>query len=84
MDDTLYTTKEISKKYKVSPYMIIHTWVKNGLKHFKGGRNSFLYKLEWVEEYVNNNTIQLNKNLNDINIKKVNINKKKKCNTMVV
>lgn len=82
--DKLYTTKEIAEKYRVSPYMITHTWIKNGLKHIKGGRNSFLYKLAWVEEYLDNNIIELTSNLEDVKIKRVVSNRKKKCTTMVV
>lgn len=82
--EKLYTTKEISEKYSVSTYMITHTWVKNGLKHIKGGRNSFLYKLEWIEEYLNNNIIQNNMNIEKIDIKQISTKKIKKCVNMVV
>lgn len=53
----LFTTEEISRMYSsknnsVTPYMITHTWIPNGLKHIRGKRNSYLYKKEWVEEYL--------------------------------
>lgn len=53
----LYTTKEIAEKYggeqqNVTPYMITHTWIPNGLKFMKGKRQSYLFKLEWVEQYL--------------------------------
>lgn len=42
----LYTTKQIAKIYSssertVSPYMITHTWIKNGLKHIRGKGSRF-------------------------------------------
>ncbi len=37
----LYTTQQIAEMYSssektVSPYMITHTWIPNGLKHIRG------------------------------------------------
>ncbi len=57
MINLLYTTKEIAKLYggeqqNVTPYMITHTWIPNGLKYIKGKRQSYLFKLEWVEQYL--------------------------------
>lgn len=53
----LYTTEQIAEMYggedkNVTPYMITHTWVQKGLKHIKGKGSSFLYKTEWVDEYL--------------------------------
>lgn len=53
----LYTTKEIAEMYggeqkNVTPYMITHTWVPNGLRYIKGKGNSFLFKKEWIEQYL--------------------------------
>lgn len=58
----LYTTKQIAEMYggdlqNVTPYMITHTWIPNGLKHIKGKGQSFLYKKEWIEEYLDSQTI---------------------------
>lgn len=55
----LYTTKEIANMYghNVTPYMITHTWIPNGLKHIRGKGQSFLYKKEWVDEYLEEQTI---------------------------
>ena len=58
----LYTTKQIAEMYSgkagnVTPYMITHTWITNGLKHIKGKGNSFLYKKEWVDEFLENKAI---------------------------
>ncbi len=53
----LYTTKEIAEMYggeqkNVTPYMITHTWIPNGLKYIKGKGRGYLFKKEWVEEYL--------------------------------
>lgn len=79
----LYTTKQIAEMYggekqNVTPYMITHTWVPNGLKHVKGKGQSFLYKKEWVDEYLEtqiivnfkeNKTMKFNKTRLKINNK---------------
>ncbi len=59
----LYTTKQIAEMYsssesEVTPYMITQTWIKNGLKYIKGKGHAYLYKKEWVEEYLEKNAIQ--------------------------
>lgn len=71
----LYTTKEIAKMYggeqrNVTPYMITHTWIPNGLKHVKGKGNGYLIKKEWVEEYLENMIIEKEKKQNNIKINK--------------
>lgn len=53
----LYTTSEIAEMYggsnnNVSPYMITHTWIPNGLKYIRGKKNSYLFKREWVEQFL--------------------------------
>lgn len=58
----LFTTKEIAEIYggenkNVTPYMITHTWIPNGLKYIRGKGNSFLFKREWVEQYIEEQTI---------------------------
>lgn len=55
----LYTTKEIAEMYggeqkNVTPYMITHTWIPNGLKYVKGKGRGYLFKKEWIEEYLEN------------------------------
>lgn len=57
----LYTTTEIAEMYggnqkNVTPYMITHTWIPNGLKYIKGKRKGFLFKKEWVDEFLENFT----------------------------
>lgn len=59
--ELLYTTKQIAEIYggennNVTPYMITHTWIPNGLKHMKGKGNGFLFKKEWVEQYIEEQT----------------------------
>ena len=55
----LYTTKEIAEMYggeqkNVTPYMITHTWIPKGLKYVKGKGRGYLFKKEWIEEYLEN------------------------------
>lgn len=61
----LYTTEQIAKMYSgknnnVTPYMITHTWIPNGLKHIRGKGNGYLYKQEWVEEYLEGQAMESN------------------------
>ena len=71
----LFTTKEIAEicggeNKNVTPYMITHTWIPNGLKYIRGKGNSFLFKKEWVEQYIEEQTIiRTNNNLKVKNIK---------------
>lgn len=71
----LYTTEQIAQMYSgqtnnVTPYMITHTWIPNGLRHVNGKGKGYLYKKEWVEEYLENQaTINETQNKN-FNIKK--------------
>lgn len=58
----LYTTTEIAEMYggkqkNVTPYMITHTWIPKGLKFIKGKRKGYLFKKEWVEEFLENFTV---------------------------
>ncbi len=59
----LYTTEQIAQMYSgeennVTPYMITHTWIPNGLKHIRGKGKAYLYKSEWVEEYLEGQAIE--------------------------
>ena len=83
----LYTTKEIADKYggeqkNITPYMITQSWIPNGLKHIRGKGKGYLFKLEWVEQYleeVASNDNKVNKN-KTFNIRKQNANiKEDKC-----
>ena len=69
----LYTTKEIAEMYggeqkNVTPYMITHTWIPNGLKCVKGKGKGYLIKREWVEEYLERMFIQKQKQQNNSRI----------------
>lgn len=72
----LYTTKEIAEMYggenkNVTPYMITHTWIPKGLKYIKGKGNSYLFKKEWVEQYIEEQTtIKEKSNSKIINIRR--------------
>lgn len=68
-----YTTEEIAKIYNVAPYTVTQNWVKKGLKHFRGKKNSYLYKLEWVDEYIEQAIMQKTDNICDV--KKINFKK---------
>ena len=59
----LYTTEQIAQMYSgedknITPYMITHTWIPNGLKHIRGKGKSYLYKTEWIEEYLEGQAIE--------------------------
>ena len=66
----LYTTQQIADKYggenkNVTPYMITHTWIPNGLKCIRGKGKGYLFKIEWVEEFLENlTTIENNQKKN--------------------
>ena len=44
------TTRDVARKYGVSEYTVTQKWVPDGLKHFPSC--PFRYKLEWVEEFI--------------------------------
>lgn len=53
----LYTTKQIAEmlsgeENNITPYIITHNWIPKGLKHIRGKGTGFLYKKEWVEEFI--------------------------------
>lgn len=71
----LYTTKEIADMYggeqkNVTPYMITHTWIPNGLKYIRGKKTGFLFKKEWVEAYLENVSIVVKGKSNNLKINK--------------
>lgn len=79
----LYTGKEIAKKYSTETIRItennIRNWTRKGLKHVSGPHNQFLYKEEWVEEYLENQALEnVNKTeIYDFEIKHKNEKRKK-------
>ena len=56
----LYTAKQISDmevfgpKEIITPYKITQNWVKKGLKFVRGTKKEMLFKLEWINEYIEN------------------------------
>lgn len=68
--EKLYTSKEIAEIYGVTQYTITNNWSKKGLKHIKGAKKGFLYRKEWVEEYIESQIIQKNSNNNVIDLKR--------------
>lgn len=69
----LYTAEEIAKIYNVTKYTVTQNWSKKGLKHIRGKKKSFLYRLEWVEEYIEQAIMQKAENID--NVKKINFKK---------
>ena len=53
-DKKLYTSKEISTIYNVPIYTITHSWIPKGLKRIRGTKKGYLFKLEWIDEYLEN------------------------------
>lgn len=69
----LYTTKQIAEMYsssenEITPYMITHTWIPQGLKHIRGKGKGFLYKKEWIDEFLEMQAIVNMKQQNSIRI----------------
>ena len=82
-----YTGKEIAEKYSTETVKLsesnIRNWANKGMKYIRGPHNLFLYKLEWVDEYleeqavINSDTSKANTFLENKKINK--INKINKC-----
>lgn len=75
----LYTAEEIAEKYggknkNITTYTVTQQWVKKGLKHIRGKGKAYLFKIEWVEQFLENQaTIEKNKDKKT----QININKNK-------
>lgn len=75
----LYTAEEIAEKYggknkNITTYTVTQQWVKKGLKHIRGKGKAYLFKIEWVEQFLENQaTIEQDKDKKT----KININKNK-------
>jgi len=52
----LYTGKEIAEKYSTEAIKltqnVIRRWTNQGLKHIRGPHNTYLYKAEWVDSFI--------------------------------
>jgi len=57
LEDTLYTTQEIAKRYNVSSWTVSQIWVKKqGLRCKRGRPHRF--KLKWVEDFLEKQALQ--------------------------
>lgn len=60
----LYTAKQISEeeiygpKDIITPYKITQNWVKHGLKFVRGTKKEMLFKLEWIDEFLENQAVK--------------------------
>lgn len=82
--EKLYTSEEIAEIYGVSSYTVTNNWGKKGLKRIRGAGNSYLYKKEWVEEYLENQATSNKSEVEVISISRPNINKCKRKNVQFV
>ncbi len=68
----LYTAKEISEKEfygpkeMITPYKITQNWVKKGLKFIRGTRREMLFKLEWIDEFLENQAMENKRITNEV------------------
>lgn len=76
--DKLYTSKEIADIYGVTQYTVTQNWGNKGLKKIRGAGNSYLFKKEWVDEFIEEQIIQ--SNVPEINVIKVQKPKLKRNN----
>lgn len=81
--EKLLTTKEIADMYDVSPYTITQNWCNKGLKFIRG-KGGMLFKVKWIEEFLEEESERQSQNRNTNKMKIVVINKtiksKKKIN----
>lgn len=65
--EKLYTTMEIAELYgNISANLITNVWIPQGLKHIRGKRKGYLYKISWVEEFIEQQANQSSDNKFDI------------------
>ncbi len=66
----LYTGKQIAERLSTNEVLLteanIRRWANKGLKHLRGPHNTFLYKIEWVEEFIE---LQANESINNFKVK---------------
>lgn len=79
--DKLYTTKEISDMYNIPQYTITQNWLKKGLKHIRGAKNSYLYKKQWIEDFLEE---QVHNSRLEIIVPKVKVSRCKRGNIQYV
>lgn len=76
----LYSTKEIAEMYggenrNITPYTITQTWIPLGLKHIRGKANSYLFKKEWVEEFLETQIIIKENKQKKLKIRRQSVNR---------
>lgn len=59
----LLQTKEIAELYGVTPTTITNNWCNKGLKFIRS-KNSFLFKIDWIEEYLEKQALENTSNKN--------------------
>lgn len=80
----LYTAKQIAEIYggdskNITAYTVTQQWIKKGLKHIRGKGNSYLFKVEWVEEFLERQSIEqqkINNSNKKMKISRLDIRKK--------
>lgn len=72
--EKLLTTKEIADMYDVSPYTITQNWCNKGLKFIRG-KGGMLFKVGWVEEFLEEESERQSQNRNNNKMKVTVINK---------
>lgn len=82
--DKLYTTEDVSKMYGVSVYTVTQYWNKKGLKHIRGAGKGYLYKKQWIENFLEEEADRNIEKIEVINISKPKINCKKRNIQFVV
>lgn len=79
--DKLYTTQQIAEMYSnITPSTITENWIPKGLKYIRGKRNSYLYKLKWVDEFIEQ---MANEKIEGVN-NQLSKNRIKKCEYKIV
>lgn len=76
--EKLLTTEEVARSYGVTPYTVTQNWCNKGLK-FLRGKNTFLFKEKWVDNFLEEQSETESKNRNVKNFKMV-VNKTVKTN----
>ena len=76
----LYSTKEIAEMYggenrNITPYTITQTWIPLGLKHIRGKANSYLFKKEGVEEFLETQIIIKENKQKTLKIRRQSVNR---------
>lgn len=79
--DKLYTTQQITEIYSnITPSTITEIWIPKGLKHIRGKRKGYLYKLKWVDEFIEQ---MANEQIESVDIK-LSKSKIKRCDYKIV